>query len=120
MKPVDSSVVVDINRGDVKDRVDRLDQEGRHAISVVTLTELRLGVNHRYPADSEGRTAALEGLARLVARFELLYIDWPVAETAADIIADLSRHGDPLPDLHDVYIAAAARAQQLPVLATNV
>lgn len=120
MKLVDTSVVVDIDRGGVKERVERLDDEGRHAMSVVTLTELRLGVNHRYNSNLDERTSALEALARLTARFDLLDIDRAIAETAADIIAALGRRGEPLHDLHDVYIAATARTERLPVLTGNV
>ena len=45
MKFLDTSVVIDIDRGNAGDRVTTLDDEGRHAISVVTMTELRLGHN---------------------------------------------------------------------------
>jgi len=120
MKLVDTSVVVDIDRGGVEQRVTKLDDEGRHAISVVSLTELRLGVNKRYERETDAHHEAVEDLARLCARFEVLDIERPVALTAADIIADLQTRGEPLHDLHDVYIAATARTEQLPVLTANV
>jgi predicted nucleic acid-binding protein len=120
MKLVDTSVVVDIDRGSAEEKVQKLDDEGRHAISVVSLTELRLGVNKRYDQDTDAHQKAVEALARLCARFEVLDIERPVAVTAADIIADLQTRGEPLHDLHDVYIAATARTEQLPVLTANV
>lgn len=120
MKLCDTSVLVDIDRGDVDDRVDRLDDEGRHAISTVTVTELRLGVNKRYSEDDERRQDALDGLDRLLARFEIIDADRAVATAAADIIASLQERGEPLNDLHDIYIAATARTEQLSVLTTNV
>lgn len=120
MKLVDTSVVVDIDRGGVDDRVARLDDEGRHAISVVTLTELRLGVNRQYESNDNGRVDALEALERLLARFEVIDISRSIATVAADIIADLRQRGLPLDDLHDVYIGASARTEQLPVLTSNV
>lgn len=120
MKLLDTSVVVDIDRGGVDDRVEKLDEEGRHAISVFTLTELRLGVNKQYESDTEAYREAVAALARLCARFELLEISRPGAVAAADIIATLQRRGQPLDDLHDVYIAATARTEQLPVLTANV
>lgn len=48
-----AAVVLDIDRGGVQERVAKLDDEGRHAISAVTVTELRLGVNRR---NEPGRT----------------------------------------------------------------
>ena len=120
MKLVDTSVVVDIDRGGVAERVARLDDEGRHAISVVTLTELRLGVNKRHSPGTDAHADALAALDRLLARFAVLDVDRAVAATAADVIDDLSRRGLPLHDLHDVYVGATARTEQLPVLTANV
>lgn len=120
MKLCDTSVLVDIDRGGVDDRVQRLDDEGRHAISTVTVTELRLGVNKRYEEDDERRQEALDGLDRLLARFDIIDADRAVATAAADIVASLQRRGEPLHDLHDVYVAATARTEQLSVLTANV
>jgi predicted nucleic acid-binding protein len=117
---VDSSVVVDIDRGGVDDRVATLDAEGRHAISAVTVTELRLGVNRRYDDESEQREDALLGLERLLARFDVFDVTRSVAARAGDVVDDLRRRGEPLHDLHDVYIAATALTEQLPVLTANV
>lgn len=44
----------------------------------------------------------------------------PVAVVAADIIAELRQAGEPIDDLHDVYISATATVEQLPVLTGNV
>lgn len=120
MKLVDTSVVIDIDRGNAGDRVITLDDEGRHAISAVTLTELRLGVTKRYDQGTDARRDALKALDRLCARFELLLVDRPVSIAAADIIAALQQRGEPLNDLHDVYIAATAYTEQLPVLTANI
>ena len=120
MKLVDTSVVIDIDRGNAGDRVITLDDEGRHAISAVTLTELRLGVTKRYDQGTDARRDALKALDRLCARFELLPVNRPISVAAADIIAALQQRGEPLNDLHDVYIAATAYTEQLPVLTANV
>ena len=120
MKLVDTSVVIDIDRGNAGDRVITLDDEGRHAISAVTITELRLGVTKRYDQGTDARRDALKALDRLCARFELLPVGRPVSVAAADIIAALQQRGEPLNDLHDVYIAATAYTEQLPVLTANV
>lgn len=120
MRLLDTSVVVDIDRGGVDEKVARLDDEGRHTISAVTFTELRLGVNKQYERGTEAHTEALDALDRLCARFDIHPITRPVTVAAADIITALQRSGNALNDLHDVYIAATARTQQLPVLTANV
>ena len=118
MKLCDTSALVDIDRGGVDDRVRKLDDEGRHAISTVTVTELRLGVNKRYE-NAEPRQTALEDLDRLLARFEIVGVNRAVATAAADLISTLRGRGEPLHDLHDVYIGATALTEQLPVLTAN-
>lgn len=120
MKLLDTSVVVDIDRGGVSDRVAKLDAEGRHAISAVTVTELRLGVEKRYENGSDTYREAMDGLDRLLARFEIVEVSRPVATAAAKIIDDLRRDGNSLNDLHDVYIAATAVTEQAPVITANV
>jgi predicted nucleic acid-binding protein len=120
MKLIDTSAIVDIDRGGVEDRVAKLDDEGRHAISTATVTELRLGVNKQYDSGTETHSEAVTDLNRLLSRFDLLEIHRAVAIAAADIIDTLQRQGEPLHDLHDVYIAATARTEQLPVLTANV
>ncbi|MEF8864000.1 MAG: type II toxin-antitoxin system VapC family toxin [Haloarculaceae archaeon] len=109
-----------MDRGGVAERVAKLDDEGRHAISIVTVTELRLGVNKRYDSETPAYSEAVEALDRLLARFDLLEVTRPIAIAAADIIAGLQDSGAGLTDLHDVYIAATARTEQLPVLTANV
>jgi len=120
MKLLDTSVLVDVDRGGVDRKVAKLDEEGRHAISMVTVTELRLGVNLQHEMGTEDHRAAIDGLERLLGRFDVVPVSRPVATAAADIIASLKRDGAPLDDLHDVYIAATARTEQLAVLTANV
>jgi Predicted nucleic acid-binding protein, contains PIN domain len=120
MKLLDTSAVVDIDRGGVDRRVRKLDEQGRHAISMVTVTELRLGVDLQHERGTDRHQQALDDLDRLLARFDILPVSRPVAATAATIVATLRGRGEPLDDLHDVYIAATARTQQLPVVTGNV
>ncbi len=120
MKLLDTSVLVDIDRGGVDQKVAALDEEGRHAISIVTVTELRLGVDLQYERDTESHQEAIDALERLLSRFDILPLSRAVATTAATIIATLKETGQPLDDLHDVYIAATARTQGLPVVTANV
>ncbi|ELZ40248.1 PilT protein domain-containing protein [Halorubrum californiense DSM 19288] len=120
MKLLDTSVVADIDRGGVDEKVRALDAEGRHAISMVTVTELRLGVELQYDRDTQAYQDAIDALDRLVSRFDVLPIARPVATAAAETIADLRADGQRLDDLHDVYIGATARTEQLPVVTANV
>lgn len=120
MKLLDTSVVIDIDRGGVDEKVAKLDGEGRHAISTVTVTELRLGVDKQYAEDTDRYTEAVDALERLCARFEHVDVSRRVAVAAADVIATLQERGQRLDDLHDVYVAATARTEQLPVLTANV
>ena len=120
MKLLDTSAVIDIDRGGVDEKVRSLDEQGRHALSMVSVTELRLGVELQHDRGTDAYRRAMDDLDRLLARFEVYSISRPVATAAAEIIAELRDGGQRLDDLHDVYIAATARVQQLPVLTANV
>lgn len=121
MKICDTSVLVDIDGGgtEVERRVSKLDDEGPHAISTVTVTELRPGINLS-ESTSETRSNRVTKLDRLLSRFDIVDVSRPVAVAAADIVATLRQRGNALNDLHDVYIAATARVEQLSVLTGNV
>jgi tRNA(fMet)-specific endonuclease VapC len=120
MKLLDTSVLVDIDRGGVDRKVETLDDEGRHAISMVSVTELRLGVDMQYERGTPGHQRAIEDVDRLLARFDVHSITRPVATTAAAMVATLKERGEPLNDLHDVYVAATAHTEDLPVVTANV
>ncbi|ERH07319.1 MAG: putative nucleic acid-binding protein, contains PIN domain protein [Halonotius sp. J07HN4] len=120
MKLLDTSAVIDIDRGGVDDKVATLDDQGRHLLSMVTVTELRLGVELQHDAGTDAYQEAQDKLTRLLARFDIHPISRPIATTAAQIIGSLTQQGQPLNDLHDVYIAATARTQELPVVTANV
>jgi tRNA(fMet)-specific endonuclease VapC len=109
MRLLDTSAVVDIDRGGVDRKVRKLDEQSRNAISMMTVTELRLGVDLQAERGTDHHQQALDDLDRPLARFDILPISRPV--TAATIIATLRDHGEPLDDLHDIYIAATARTQ---------
>jgi len=120
MKILDTSVLVDIDRGGVEQKVAKLDEEGTHAISMVTVTELRLGIELQYENEGEQYADAMDALDRLLSRFEILPVSRPVATIAAKIIATLQNSGQQLDDLHDVYIAATAQNLDVPVVTANV
>lgn len=114
----DTSVLVDIDRGGIDEKVARLDEEGRHAISSVT--ELYLGVEKGYERGTEAYETAVVGLERLLPRFEQFDVTRPVGVNAARIVADLQADEERLDDLHDVYIAATARSEEILVLTANI
>ena len=120
MKLCDTSVLIDIDRGGIADKVQSLDEEGRHAISTVTVTELRLGVEFQYDPETDTYRHALEDLDRLLARFDIIPVSRSEAVAASSIIGTLRRDGLALDDLHDCYIGATARTEDLPVLTDNV
>jgi Predicted nucleic acid-binding protein, contains PIN domain len=120
MKLLDTSAVIDIDRGGVDDKVATLDDQGRHLLSMVTVTELQLCVELQHDAGTDAYQEAQDKLARLLARFDIHPISRPIATTAAQTIGSLTQQGQPLNDLHDVYIAATARTQELPVVTANV
>jgi len=120
MKLLDTSVVVAIDGGGIDEKVEKLDEQGRHVISMVTVTELRLGVDLQYDRGTDRHQQARDDLDRLVSRFDVQPVTRPVATTAASIIAALEQRREPLDDLHDIYIGATARTQQLPILTGNV
>jgi len=120
VKLLDTAVLVDIDRGSVDERVRRLDEEGRHAISVVTVTELRLGLEKSYERRTEEYREASDKMDALLSRFDVVDVERRVAVAASRIIQDLRTAGLPLNDLHDIYVAATALTEQLPVLTPNV
>lgn len=120
MKLLDTSVVVDIDRGGIEPKVNKLDDQGRHLLSMVSATELRLGVELQYEQGTKAYETAMNELDRLLARFDIQPISRPVATNAAELIATLRAQGQRLDDLHDIYIGATARTRQLPVVTANV
>lgn len=85
--------------------------EGDVLISVVTLTELRVGVLRA--ADARSRRAR-ETTLRAAQRFVPLALDEPVAERLADLVARLRAAGRRV-NLFDAIIAATAAAHDLRV-----
>ena len=120
MKLLDTSVVVDIDRGGIDQKVRKLDEQGRHLLSMVTVTELRLGVELQYEQGTAAYETAIDQLDRLLARFNIQPVSRSVATSAAELIATLRAQGQRLDDLHDIYIGATARTRQLPVITANV
>lgn len=90
--------------------VDRLPDEA--AISVVTLAELELGVH--LAADDPVRAGRLATLRRVVETYVALEIDDRVASAFAELVA-AGRTADRRPKVQDAWIAATARAHDVPL-----
>jgi len=80
-------------------KVRTLDEQGRHAISMVTVMELRLGVELQYDRGADAYQQAMDDLDRLLARFEVYPVSWPIATAAAEIIANFRDSGQRVDDL---------------------
>ena len=117
MKLLDSSVLIDIDRGNNPEKIAKLDDEGRHCISIVSVTELLTGLEKSKRKVSKEKR---ENMELFLSRFKILEIDWPTAVNASKIIGHLSGEGNSLNDLHDIYIASTARKEELTVLTSNV
>jgi tRNA(fMet)-specific endonuclease VapC len=118
MNLLDTSVLVDIDRGTCPEKVERLDDAGKHAISMVTVTELHHGVEKKY-GDTDQYQEMFDSLERLLARFEVLPVSRSVAVTAARIVADLDEKRRPVDSLHDSYVASTALVNGLTLLTAN-
>lgn len=118
MKLLDTSALIEIDRGD-KERARKLDDEGKHAINQVSVTEMFTGIEYKYERNSEEYRKAREQLERLLSRFKIMQIDRPISIESAKIIADLMKIGKPVHDLHDIYIAATAVKRDLEILTKN-
>jgi len=103
---IDSSVLIDIDRGSQK--YEKI-PDGRHAVSSATVMEISVGVNL-----GPGR-----GLDKIGEQLDIMPIDERVAEKAGEITADLKKRGEKI-DLNDIYIAATALIHDETILTGNI
>lgn len=109
---LDTSVVVDIDRGTSSKKVRRLDRCSPHEICAATVAEYFAGV------ELSERGSEVEG-RKLLQNAEEIAIKGETAREAGRIIAELTRKGE-LIGINDVYIAAVARVLEKPVLTADV
>lgn len=89
------------------------------AISVVTLTELHLGV--LVAADQDERARRADRLAVVEATFDPLPVTPPVARAWGRLAAAVAQRGDqPRRRQMDLAIAATAAVEGVPLLTTNL
>lgn len=109
---IDTTVLIDAERDSKV--LDQLPQDERHAISVVTVSELLHGVHRAAPDHVRIRRQVV--VDALLGAIEQLPITSRVARVHAQIWADLQSKGQVI-GAHDLWIAATALAHGL-VLAT--
>lgn len=112
---IDTSVLVDLERGIWSPEFEsRLGEEDR-AISVITVSELLHGV-HR--ARGEQRTRRNAFVEHLLAGMRAIEVTEQIARVHADIWAQLAAGGE-LIGAHDLWIAATAAAHGMAVATAN-
>jgi tRNA(fMet)-specific endonuclease VapC len=112
---IDTSFLVDLERGVANPEVDAAIGDEDRAISVITVSELLHGV-HR--ADEEHRTRRQAFVEHLLAGLTAIEITEPVARVHAQVWAQLSAKGE-LIGAHDLWIAATALAHGMGVATAN-
>jgi predicted nucleic acid-binding protein len=114
---IDTGVFIRWERENGKTDFGRWDSYGSAAISVITQSELMVGV-HR--ANTPQRREKRLGFVRAVlANVALLAVDSRIADVHAQIVATLSQSGNSIGP-HDNWIAATAIAYNYDLLTTNV
>lgn len=109
---LDTSVIVDIDRGVSRKKVERLDECSPHKICAATIAEYYAGVElGEGESESKGE--------KLLQNVEEIPIKGKIAREAGRIIAELTRQGEII-GINDVYIAAVARILDEPVLTANL
>jgi tRNA(fMet)-specific endonuclease VapC len=106
---LDTSVLVDIDRGNHLERLEQIDNNW-HAISTATLMELAVGKYRNNVPD--------EKFATIHDNLEILHITNDIADTAGNILANLIDSGTSI-EINDTYIAATALIHNKPVLTAN-
>lgn len=106
---IDTSVLVDIDRGKNAERIDKISGEN-HVISSATLMELSTGRYLNDTPESEFR--------KLFKNLEIIPIDTETADKAGEIMAQLIKEGEKI-EINDVYIAATAIKTGEPILTGN-
>ena len=121
MKLLDTTVVIDIDRGgsEVLSKVRKLDRTGAHAISVITQYEFYWGIFRRYQKGSKKYEEAMDKAEMMFSRFYLLPVTPEIAIKAAEIGTNLISQGKEV-DIMDTYIASTAILHRLTLVTANI
>lgn len=113
---IDTGVFIRWERDGGSVRLDQWSSHGEPAISVVTQSELMVGVHRANTL--ERRDKRLRFVQNIIANVAVLPVDSRVAEIHANIIAMLSQSGSTI-GAHDNWIAATAITYDYDLLTTN-
>lgn len=108
---LDTSVIVDIDRGIEEKRMDHLISLSPHIVSSATVMEISTGFFR------SNRKAIL--LDEFISPLTIISIDQKVARKAGKIAANLIERGERI-EINDLYIAATALLHEETILTTNV
>jgi len=106
---IDSSVLIDIDRGDNIERLDKLDFSNS-LISSATIMEISTGRYMRNVPASE--------FQKIYENLEVVPVNREIADTAGKIMAELIQKGERV-EINDIYIAATSLVYNEPVLTGN-
>ena len=109
---LDTSVLIDIDRGVEQRKVEKLDSEKPHKISAVTRTEFYTGVNMESDTDREKARQLLNTPQEVPMEGE-------IAEKAGELLARKQKQNLSI-GLNDIYIAATALKKDEKVLTKDV
>jgi predicted nucleic acid-binding protein len=112
---IDTSMLVDLERGVANPVIDAAIGEQGRAISVITVSELLHGVRRATGARRNQRSAFVE---HLLTQLPSIAITERVARVHADVWAQLEQCGQPI-GAHDLWIAATAVAHGMAVATLN-
>jgi tRNA(fMet)-specific endonuclease VapC len=112
---IDTSMLVDLERGVANEAVDNRIGEQDRAISVITVSELLHGVHRSSGARRNRRSAFVE---HLLTQLPAIAVTQRIARVHADIWAQLEQRGEPI-GAHDLWIAATALAHGMAVATLN-
>jgi len=118
MKLLDTSVLIDLDKGgpEVAKKASVLDRSGPHALGAVTLFEFLFGIHLKY--EDEGLAEVVCDVEDFLSAFVVLPLDQEAAKLAAQMAARLRRSGEEI-GIQDVYLAATAIRNNLPLLTGN-
>ncbi len=108
---LDTSVIIDIDRGVEEEKVEKLDDASPHKTCSVTVTEYFSGV---FLGSGESGKAE-----KMLENVEEVPVKGEVAREAGRIIAELTEEGEMI-GMNDVYIAAVARVHGDTLLTSDV
>ena len=105
---LDTSILVEIDRGNNIEKIEKLDEEGSHSISAVTVSEFYTGVNMREEPEEDKAE-------RLISRARVMPVEEEIARKAGELIARKKQENLKL-GLNDIYITATAAERDKTVI----